>query len=74
MMTVSVPDVQCVMRELTIIAAALSGSFILWSVSPEAEFLAGKYIWASWDVDELKEREEDFLGTPKYTLGLSGWP
>lgn len=27
----------------------------VWLASPEATFLHGRFIWASWDVDELKE-------------------
>jgi hypothetical protein len=46
----------------------------VWAVSPEAEFLRGKFLWSNWDVDELKERKAEFEGTSKLTMGLSGWP
>jgi hypothetical protein len=31
----------------------LPGDFAVWLASPEASFLAGKFVWAQWDVDEL---------------------
>jgi hypothetical protein len=31
----------------------LSGDFAVWLASDEAKFLAGKFVWAAWDVDEL---------------------
>jgi hypothetical protein len=31
----------------------LPGDFAVWLASPEANFLAGKFVWAQWDVDEL---------------------
>lgn len=31
----------------------LPGDFAVWLASPEAKFLAGKFVWAQWDVDEL---------------------
>jgi hypothetical protein len=31
-------------------------------MSPEANFLAGKFIWTNWDVDELKGRAEEIAG------------
>lgn len=31
----------------------LSASFIVWSVSAEAEFLKGNMNWSNWDVEEL---------------------
>lgn len=35
--------------------AAVPGQVAVWAASPEARFLHGRFIWASWDVDELKE-------------------
>lgn len=43
----------------------LPGHFNVWIASPEAEFLKGKFVWANWDVTELKalakEVEESML-------------
>ena len=52
----------------------LPAAFTVWAVSPEARFLNGKFVWAHWDVTELKEREKEIAGTDKFTLGLLGWP
>ncbi|KAF5602363.1 peroxisomal short-chain alcohol dehydrogenase [Fusarium pseudocircinatum] len=32
----------------------LPGSFAVWAASPEAAFLHGRFVWATWDVEELK--------------------
>ncbi|KAK2610112.1 hypothetical protein N8I77_003567 [Diaporthe amygdali] len=52
---------------------ALSGDFVVWAVSPDARFLNGRFVWANWDVDELKDDREAILANPqKFTLGLIG--
>jgi NAD(P)-dependent dehydrogenase (short-subunit alcohol dehydrogenase family) len=53
---------------------SLPASFNVWLASSEASFLKGKYLWANWDVDELKERRGEIEGTPFLSLGLIGWP
>lgn len=32
----------------------LPGNFAVWAASPEAAFLHGRFVWANWDVEELK--------------------
>jgi hypothetical protein len=29
----------------------------VWAASDEAQFLHGRFVWAAWDVDELKQGE-----------------
>lgn len=43
-------------------AVELPGAFSVWLASGEANFLKGKYVWANWDVDELKQREKEITG------------
>ncbi|KAF8856273.1 hypothetical protein BDZ45DRAFT_594436, partial [Acephala macrosclerotiorum] len=51
----------------------LLGDFCVWLASPEADFLNGRFVWANWDVEELKERKEEILGNPGLlTLTLVG--
>ncbi|KAH8901152.1 NAD(P)-binding protein [Thozetella sp. PMI_491] len=52
--------------------ADLPGHFVLWLVSPEAKFLRGKFVWANWDVDELKARKEEILSTDLLDFKLGG--
>lgn len=33
----------------------LPGDFAVWAASAEATFLHGRFVWANWDVEELKE-------------------
>ncbi|KAK7424147.1 hypothetical protein QQZ08_008753 [Neonectria magnoliae] len=47
----------------------LPGDFAVWAASDEAQFLHGRFVWALWDVDELKagpvreriDKEDTFL-------------
>lgn len=32
----------------------LCGAFAVWASSEEAAFLHGRFVWASWDVEELQ--------------------
>ncbi|KAK5105738.1 hypothetical protein LTR62_002326 [Meristemomyces frigidus] len=50
----------------------LPGHFAVWLASPEAEFLAGRFVWANWDIGELIERKEDILRQNLLRLGLVG--
>ncbi|PVH98670.1 putative short-chain dehydrogenase, partial [Periconia macrospinosa] len=50
----------------------LPGHFCVWLVSPEAQFLRGKFVWTNWDVDELMARKEEILGSDVLDLKLGG--
>lgn len=49
---------------------SLPADFCMWLASPEARFLKGTFLFANWDVDELKARAKEIEGTG--TLQL--WP
>ncbi|KAJ5474322.1 hypothetical protein N7475_003888 [Penicillium sp. IBT 31633x] len=57
---------------------SLPADFLVWIVSPEAEFLKNKIVFSSWDVDELKARKNEIVGGPPDTgelwLGYQGFP
>ncbi|MCJ1412464.1 hypothetical protein MMC19_006558 [Ptychographa xylographoides] len=51
----------------------LAGRVALWLASPEAAFLAGRFIWAGWDVEELKSRAKEIEDDPHLlTINLIG--
>jgi NAD(P)-dependent dehydrogenase (short-subunit alcohol dehydrogenase family) len=53
----------------------LPAHFIVWSASPQAEFLHGRFIWANWDVNELKGEafRKQLDENPKLlTVGVEG--
>ncbi|MCJ1485125.1 hypothetical protein MMC06_005298 [Schaereria dolodes] len=53
----------------------LGGDFSVWICSPEAEFLKGRFVWAEWDVDEMRAKEKQIQNDPGLlNLGLGGWP
>jgi NAD(P)-dependent dehydrogenase (short-subunit alcohol dehydrogenase family) len=54
--------------------AGLPAGFMVWLASPEGRFLKGKYLWANWDVEELKAQKEQIEGSNFLELGLIGWP
>ncbi|KAI0542552.1 short chain dehydrogenase [Xylaria digitata] len=35
----------------------LPGHFAVWAASPEAKFLHGRFVWATWDVEKLQSGE-----------------
>lgn len=59
---------------LTLGLVSLPASFSVWLASPEARFLRGKFIWANWDVDELKAQAERIVNGTLLSVGLDGWP
>ncbi|KIW87737.1 uncharacterized protein Z519_11711 [Cladophialophora bantiana CBS 173.52] len=52
----------------------LPASFTVWACSPEAKFLKNKFVWANWDVDEMKAKAGEIENSPAFTMGLLGWP
>ncbi|KAH8593258.1 hypothetical protein B0O99DRAFT_217551 [Bisporella sp. PMI_857] len=52
----------------------LPASFTIWLASSEAKFLKEKFVWANWDVGELKGRAKEIRGTNFLDIGLTGWP
>ncbi|KUJ15934.1 putative oxidoreductase [Mollisia scopiformis] len=53
---------------------SLPASFSVWLASPEAQFLKGKFLYANWDVDELKARAKELESTTLLNIGVGGWP
>ncbi|KAL8786044.1 MAG: hypothetical protein Q9213_003027 [Squamulea squamosa] len=53
---------------------SLSGSFAVWLASGEADFLAGRFVYANWDVDELKTRAEEIVKSDLLKIGFIGEP
>ncbi|KAF2140289.1 uncharacterized protein K452DRAFT_231027 [Aplosporella prunicola CBS 121167] len=52
----------------------LPGAFCVWLSNPEADFLKGRFVWANWDVEELKARAAEIVEKDLLTVRLSGWP
>lgn len=76
-MTVSRTDPVCV-QVTNSLAVSLPADFLVWTASPEAEFLRNKIVFAAWDVDELKARTKEIVGGPPGTgelrIGFQGFP
>jgi NAD(P)-dependent dehydrogenase (short-subunit alcohol dehydrogenase family) len=39
----------------------VAGQFCAWVVTDEAAFLSGRFVWAEWDIDELKAKKDEIL-------------
>jgi hypothetical protein len=50
----------------------LPADFAVWLASPDAAFLKGKFVYANWDVDELKAMAKELENSSDITLGLYG--
>ncbi|KAI4228730.1 MAG: hypothetical protein L6R36_001420 [Xanthoria steineri] len=53
---------------------SLPGSFAVWLASGEADFLAGRFVYANWDVEELKARAEEIVSSDLLKIGMIGEP
>jgi hypothetical protein len=52
----------------------MPGQFALWLASEDADFLGGKFVYAGWDVEELKARAKEIEGSELLRVGLIGEP
>ncbi|OAG15397.1 NAD(P)-binding protein [Alternaria alternata] len=52
----------------------LSGQFAVWTATPEAAFLHGRFVFAAWDVDDMMSEEfQEHLADPYYLkVGIKG--
>jgi hypothetical protein len=57
---------------LKLILAKLPSQLLVWLASPEASFLKGKFVWANWDVDELKARADEIKNSLLLRVSLNG--
>lgn len=62
--------------DMTLCVVSLPAHFSVWLSSKEGHAIpTGKYLWAHWDVHELKQRSRELFDDPvALTLTLSGWP
>ncbi|KAI5457557.1 hypothetical protein BGZ63DRAFT_433987 [Mariannaea sp. PMI_226] len=57
---------------LTITEASLTGDFTAWLASEEASFLAGRFVWVNWDIDELLARKDEIVEQNLFKTTLGG--
>ncbi|CAL8584247.1 hypothetical protein XPA_009853 [Xanthoria parietina] len=53
---------------------SLPGGFAVWLASGEADFLAGRFVYANWDVEELKARAGEIVDSDLLKIGMIGEP
>ena len=59
-------------KGLPITDSILSANFIVWSASPEADFLKGRFAWVNWDVEELKAKKNEILEKDLLHYSIAG--
>lgn len=57
---------------LAVTEAALTGDFTAWLASDEASFLAGRFVWANWDCEQLIGRKQEILKGNLFRTALTG--
>jgi hypothetical protein len=51
----------------------LPAHFLVWAASNDAAFLKNKFVFANWDVEELKARSEHIAKANELVIGLNGF-
>jgi NAD(P)-dependent dehydrogenase (short-subunit alcohol dehydrogenase family) len=52
----------------------LMANFAVWLAGPDSDFLAGRFVWANWDVEGLIAAKDKILANPaQLQLSLEGW-
>ncbi|KAL4756326.1 SDR family NAD(P)-dependent oxidoreductase [Aspergillus foveolatus] len=49
----------------------LVGDSIVWTATEEAKFLAGRFVWANWDVQKLLSLRDDILSKNLFVTSLA---
>lgn len=50
----------------------LVGKFFAWLATPDADFLSGRFLWAEWDIEELKAKEKSILDNDLLLTTIDG--
>lgn len=53
---------------------SLPADFNVWLAGLEAGFLKGKYVFANWDVEEMKQRKTEIVSEKLLETWLTGLP
>jgi len=64
----------CIKTHTNIKKVDLPGSWSVWAATPHAAFLHGRFVWASWDVEELAQMKKEFSDPGFLQFGLQGIP
>lgn len=51
----------------------LAGRFFAWLATDEAAFLSGRFVWAEWDIEELKAKKDEILEKDLLLMTVDGF-
>ena len=58
---------------LTHLAVSLPANFLVWAATKQASFLHGRFVWATWDVEELTALKSQIDEDKRFLkIGLQG--
>ncbi|KAL9080723.1 MAG: hypothetical protein Q9159_007539 [Coniocarpon cinnabarinum] len=64
------PGVNDVMRAFSKDSPSLCGAFLIWLVKGKKEWLNGRYLDATWDVEELEKKKDEIVQGDKLKMRL----
>jgi hypothetical protein len=50
-----------------VIIAELPVSYVVWLTTADADFLKGRFVYANWDINELKAAQKEEILSVKFT-------
>jgi NADP-dependent 3-hydroxy acid dehydrogenase YdfG len=51
----------------------MAGQFYAWAATEEAAFLTGRFLWAEWDIEELKAKKDEILENDLLLTTIDGF-
>ena len=54
-------------------SGTLAGQFFAWAATDEADFLRDRFVWAEWDIDELKAKKDQILENDLLLTTIDGF-
>lgn len=57
-------------REFSVDSAYLCGAFLIWLVKERREWLSGRYLDATWDVEELERKKAEIVEGDKLKMRM----
>ncbi len=51
----------------------MTGKFYAWAATEETDGLSGRFLWAEWDIEELKAKKAEILEKDLLLLTVDGF-
>ena len=64
------PGLPEALKKISLDSSSLCGAFLIWLVKEKREWLNGRYLDATWDVEELEKKKEEIVEGDKLKMRL----